>query len=192
MSLRQHSRNRTVTRTLLRFLQNPASVAAVSDRRPSLPAISAVGDRRYRVLQEALLSALFCCRPTARTGVSALQTKSSSQKCRMLRWNTLNPAVVNSLVGRDRRARRFACNELDGPAVLWVERVLRTRCLLVGRGVPPSRNVVQDANAAARQGRLALPVEEDSVQRTQLQLSFPSSRLPCSSGMPCQRTQLQP
>jgi len=35
-----------------RLLQNPVAVAAVSDRRPSLPAISAVGDRRYRVLQE--------------------------------------------------------------------------------------------------------------------------------------------
>jgi hypothetical protein len=34
-------------------MQNPVSVAAVSDRRPFLPAISAVGDRRYRVLQEA-------------------------------------------------------------------------------------------------------------------------------------------
>jgi hypothetical protein len=38
----------------LRLLQNPVSVAAVSDRRPYLPAISAVGDRRYRVLQTAL------------------------------------------------------------------------------------------------------------------------------------------
>jgi hypothetical protein len=33
-------------------LSKPGSVAAVSDRRLSLPAISAVGDRRYRVLQE--------------------------------------------------------------------------------------------------------------------------------------------
>jgi hypothetical protein len=34
-----------------RFFQNPASVAAVCDRRRPLPAISAVADRRYRVLK---------------------------------------------------------------------------------------------------------------------------------------------
>ncbi|MBI5687074.1 MAG: hypothetical protein HZC54_18545 [Verrucomicrobia bacterium] len=38
------------------LLQNPSSVAAVSDRRPPMLRISAVGDRRYRVLQEPLKS----------------------------------------------------------------------------------------------------------------------------------------
>jgi hypothetical protein len=36
----------------MRLLQNPGSVAAVSDRRLSLPAFTAVRDRRYRVLQK--------------------------------------------------------------------------------------------------------------------------------------------
>jgi hypothetical protein len=40
--------------SLQRRLQNPGSVAAVSDRRLSWLAISAVGDRRYRVLQAPL------------------------------------------------------------------------------------------------------------------------------------------